>query len=121
MMRFRKAALLIAASGLVVLPSQAAAPPFDTPARVAYMVDLSSGATLYAKDADLKMPPASMAKMMTVYVAFDLVKQGKLKLSRHGDGGARDVAQMAWPGRGIDDVPVAPASRFRSRTFCSAS
>jgi D-alanyl-D-alanine carboxypeptidase (penicillin-binding protein 5/6) len=81
MKRFRKAALLIAASGLVVLPGQAAAPPFDTPARVAYMVDLSSGATLFAKDADLKMPPASLAKMMTVYVAFDLVKQGKLKLS----------------------------------------
>jgi len=81
MKRFRNAALLIAASGLVILPGQAAAPPFDTSAKVAYMVDLSSGATLYAKDADLKMPPASMAKMMTVYVAFDLVNQGKLKLS----------------------------------------
>ncbi len=77
----RTATLLISAAGLIGLPGQAAAPPFDTPAKVAYMVDLSSGATLYAKDADLKMPPASMAKMMTVYVAFDLVKQGKLKLS----------------------------------------
>jgi D-alanyl-D-alanine carboxypeptidase (penicillin-binding protein 5/6) len=56
-------------------------PPFDTPAPIAYLEDLSSGAVLYAKDADRRIPPASMAKMMTVYVAFDLIKQGKLKLS----------------------------------------
>ena len=62
-------------------PTIAAAPPFDTPAPVAYMVDLSSGAELYAKDADRRMPPASMAKMMTVYVAFDMIRKGELKPS----------------------------------------
>lgn len=60
-------------------PGVAAAPPFDTAAPVAYMLDLSSGAELYAKDADRQMPPASMAKMMTVYVAFDMIKKGDLK------------------------------------------
>jgi len=34
---------------------------------------------LFSREADRRMPPASMAKMMTVYVAFDLIKQGKLK------------------------------------------
>lgn len=63
-------------------PTIAAAPPFDTPAPVAYMVDLSSGAELYAKDADRRMPPASMAKMMTVLVAFDMIKKGELKESQ---------------------------------------
>ncbi|HJO66370.1 MAG TPA: D-alanyl-D-alanine carboxypeptidase family protein [Sphingomonas sanguinis] len=62
-------------------PSVAAAPAFDTPAPVAFMKDLSSGAILFQRDADRRMPPASMAKMMTVYVAFDLVKKGQLKLS----------------------------------------
>ncbi len=62
-------------------PSIAAAPQFDTPAPVAFMKDLSSGAILFQRDADRRMPPASMAKMMTVYVAFDLVKKGQLKLS----------------------------------------
>src|ERR1700741_2333377 len=62
-------------------PSSAAAPSFDTPAPIAYMEDVSTGAVLFAKDADRRMPPASMAKMMTVYVAFDLIKQGKLKLT----------------------------------------
>jgi len=67
-----------AAVSIVSVPVAAAAPPFDTPARVAYMVDLSSGAVLYAKNADLQMPPASLAKMMTVHVAFDLIKRGEL-------------------------------------------
>lgn len=63
-------------------PAVAAAPPFDTTAPVAYMIDLSSGAVLFAKDADRRMPPASMAKMMTVYVAFDMIKKGELKLDQ---------------------------------------
>ena len=73
------AALLIAG---IAMPSSAQTPPFDTPAPIAYMKDLSSGAVLYAKDADRRIPPASMAKMMTVYVAFDLIKKGELKLDR---------------------------------------
>jgi D-alanyl-D-alanine carboxypeptidase (penicillin-binding protein 5/6) len=75
----------IAASLLCVLasvPSVAAAPQFQTPAPVAYLEDLSSGAVLYARDADRRMPPASMAKMMTVYVAFDMIKKGEIKLSQ---------------------------------------
>ncbi len=67
---------------LLAAPSTAAAPPFDTPAPVAFMTDLSSGAVLYAKDADRRFPPASMAKMMTVQVAFDLIQKGELKLDQ---------------------------------------
>ena len=69
---------LIAAS----VPATAAAPPFETAAPIAYLVDLSSHAVLYAKDADRRMAPASMAKMMTVYVAFDMLKKGELKLDQ---------------------------------------
>ena len=77
--RYAAAALLLSA---IALPGRAAAPPFDTPAPIAFMKDLSSGAVLYAKDADRRMPPASMAKMMTVYVAFDLIRKGELKLDQ---------------------------------------
>jgi len=72
---------LSAASALVLaaMPATAAAPAFDTPAPVAYMVDLSSNAVLYSKDPDHRMPPASTAKMMTVYVVFDMLKKGQLK------------------------------------------
>src|SRR3546814_27193 len=63
-------------------PAIAAAPPFETPAPVAFMKDLSSGAILYAKDPDRRIPPASMAKMMTTHIAFHLVKRGELKLDQ---------------------------------------
>jgi D-alanyl-D-alanine carboxypeptidase (penicillin-binding protein 5/6) len=46
------------------------------------MKDLSSGAVLYAKDADRRIPPASMAKMMTTHLAFHLIKRGELKLNQ---------------------------------------
>jgi len=69
----------VSALVLAAMPATAAAPTFDTPAPVAYMVDLSSNAVLYSKDPDHRMPPASTAKMMTVYVVFDMLKKGQLK------------------------------------------
>lgn len=63
-------------------PSMAAAPTFDTPAPIAYMEDMSSGAVLYQRDADRRIPPASMAKMMTVYVVFDMIHRGELAPDR---------------------------------------
>src|SRR3954452_4374020 len=74
--------LATAASVLVAGAAPAAAPQFDTPAKVAYLIDLSSGATLYAKNADVRMPPASMAKMMTTDVAFELIDKGQLPLNK---------------------------------------
>ena len=71
-----------AASILVATASPAAAPQFETPAKVAYLIDLSSGAVLYAKNADVRMPPASMAKMMTTDVAFELIDKGQLPLNK---------------------------------------
>jgi D-alanyl-D-alanine carboxypeptidase (penicillin-binding protein 5/6) len=74
--------LATAASLLFASASPAAAPQFETPARYAYLIDLSSGATLYAKNADGRMPPASMAKMMTSEVAFELIDRNQLPLSK---------------------------------------
>jgi serine-type D-Ala-D-Ala carboxypeptidase (penicillin-binding protein 5/6) len=76
-------ALLFGISAIALtLPATAAAPPFQTPAPVAYLKDLSSGAVLYAKDADRRIPPASMAKMMTTHLAFKMVQDGKIKLDQ---------------------------------------
>jgi D-alanyl-D-alanine carboxypeptidase (penicillin-binding protein 5/6) len=71
-----------AASLFFASAAPAAAPPFDTEAKVAYLIDLSSGAVLYAKNADQRMPPASMAKMMTTEVAFELIDRGQLPLNK---------------------------------------
>jgi D-alanyl-D-alanine carboxypeptidase (penicillin-binding protein 5/6) len=62
--------------------AQANTPSFNSNAPVAYLVDLSSGRVLFDKDSDRQMPPASMAKMMTAHVAFNLIKQGKLRLDQ---------------------------------------
>ncbi len=67
---------------LAALPAAATAPPFETQAPVAYMLDLSSGAVLYSKDADRGIPPASMAKMMTTHVIFDMIAKGEIKLDQ---------------------------------------
>ena len=78
----RPVLLATAASLLFASAAPAAAPAFDTSARVAYLIDLSSGAVLYAKNADTRMPPASMAKMMTTDVAFELIDKGQLSLGK---------------------------------------
>jgi D-alanyl-D-alanine carboxypeptidase (penicillin-binding protein 5/6) len=74
--------LASAAALLVAGAAPAKAPPFDTPAPIAYLIDLSSGAVLLSKDADRRMPPASMAKMMTTNVAFELIDRGELPLNK---------------------------------------
>jgi D-alanyl-D-alanine carboxypeptidase (penicillin-binding protein 5/6) len=75
--------LLLAAVLLIgALPASAQAPVFETPAPIAFMVDLSSGAILFARDADRRIPPASMAKMMTTHVAFEMIARGELDPNR---------------------------------------
>jgi len=78
-MRFLSVLLLSAVS---TAASAQGAPAFTTEATSAYMKDLSNGMVLYAKNADTPMPPASMGKMMTVYVAFDMIKRGEAKLGQ---------------------------------------
>jgi D-alanyl-D-alanine carboxypeptidase (penicillin-binding protein 5/6) len=79
-MRKTVAALLFV--GLLSQPLVAAAPPYTSEAPIAYLKDLSSGAVLYDKGGETRMPPASMAKMMTAHVAFRLIQKGELKLDQ---------------------------------------
>ena len=57
-----------------------AAYSFDTKARAAYLIDQTSGAVLLSKNSDLPLPPASMSKLMTLYMTFEFIKAGKLSL-----------------------------------------
>ena len=49
-------------------------------ARTAILQDFLSGKILYEKDADRKIFPASMTKIMTTIIAFELIKEGRLSL-----------------------------------------
>ncbi len=61
---------------LLALPAHA----FDTTARAAYVMDQKTGTVLLSKDADQPLPPASMSKLMTLYVAFEALRDGRLTL-----------------------------------------
>ena len=52
----------------------------DVKARTAILQDFLSGEILYEKEADDSIYPASMTKIMTSIIAFDLIKSGDLQL-----------------------------------------
>mgnify|MGYP001175177908 FL=1 len=53
---------------------------FDIKARTAILQDFSSGKILFEKEPDREIYPASMTKIMTSIIAFDLLKSGELNL-----------------------------------------
>jgi D-alanyl-D-alanine carboxypeptidase (penicillin-binding protein 5/6) len=64
----------------VLIPESARAQLFETKAAQAYMIDAETGSVLFSKDADELIQPASLAKLMTMEMAFAAVKSGRLKL-----------------------------------------
>ena len=54
---------------------------FDVKARTAILQDYHSGEILYEKEPDISIYPASMTKIMTAIIAFDLIKSGDLNLN----------------------------------------
>jgi len=65
-------------AGLVLAPVSLAA--FETTSKQAILVDVATGTVLFEKNADERMAPSSMSKMMTIYQVFDALKEGSLSL-----------------------------------------
>ena len=65
--------------------------PVDTLARWAYVMDYNTGASLLEKNADVEMPPSSMTKLMTIYLVYERLKQGKMRLEDE-----LPVTERAW-------------------------
>ncbi|EAU56206.1 hypothetical protein SPV1_05278, partial [Mariprofundus ferrooxydans PV-1] len=55
------------------------------------MIDARSGQIIASHNADEQLPPASLTKMMTLYLAFEALKQGRLSLDT-----PVSVSQKAW-------------------------
>ena len=81
--------VLPAALAILFLPLAAEA--FETKAREAILIDASTGAVLLDKDSDASMPPASMSKIMTIYMVFEALKDGRLSLDEK-----LPVSEKAW-------------------------
>lgn len=62
-------------------PAETPLGPVDTTARWAFIQDFNTGATLLSKEAEVQMPPSSMTKLMTIYLVYERLKQGRLKLT----------------------------------------
>jgi serine-type D-Ala-D-Ala carboxypeptidase (penicillin-binding protein 5/6) len=88
--RFLARALLTMGLSALVF-SAAPARAIDTTAREALLVDFDTGAVLFEKNADASMPPASMSKIMTAYLAFERIKQGRLALEDE-----IPISEKAW-------------------------
>jgi serine-type D-Ala-D-Ala carboxypeptidase (penicillin-binding protein 5/6) len=63
----------------------------DTQALHAIIVEVETGTLLLAKNADQPFPPASLNKLMTAYVVFDLLKKGQAKMTDE-----LPVSEEAW-------------------------
>lgn len=68
---------LVVLALLLLLPVTAAV-AFETRAGAAFVIDQQTGTVLMAKNADEPLPPASMSKLMTLYMAFEAIRDGRL-------------------------------------------
>ena len=68
----RIAALLVL---LCIMPALVIAAPY-----AAMVIDARSGEVLHSRNADTRLHPASLTKMMTLYVVFEAVENGEISL-----------------------------------------
>ncbi|MBP2304502.1 D-alanyl-D-alanine carboxypeptidase [Azospirillum melinis] len=76
-------------AGFTAVSVQAAT--LDTIAKQAILVDLTSDTVLFEKNADERMAPSSMSKIMTAYMVFEAIKGGRLTLES-----TLPVSERAW-------------------------
>lgn len=53
---------------------------FDTNARAAWVYDMATGTVLMEKNSDQALPPASMSKLMTLYMLFEALEEGRVQM-----------------------------------------
>lgn len=91
--RLRVAIAAVAMLLLVPLAAQAQGlgGSMTTAGREAILLDSTTGAVLFEKGADQLMPPASMSKIMTAFMAFEALEEGRLSLTD-----TLPVSEKAW-------------------------
>ena len=81
--RFSSCWLIVVAvlllSGRITLAGEASN-PFPVAVRAAVLMDAQSGELLYAQDANEHIPPASLTKVLTLFLTFDAIQQGRADL-----------------------------------------
>ena len=83
--------LLVVLAVTVGIAAPASAQLFSTRAEQAVLLDANTGTVLFAKNADDQVPPASLAKLMTMEVVFHALKVGRLSMDDEFQ-----VSENAW-------------------------
>lgn len=82
---------ILSAVLFLVLPSAALAQGFETEATHAVIYDAETDTILWSHNAEEPMPPASMSKLMTVFMAFEAISEGRLSMDDE-----LPVSEEAW-------------------------
>lgn len=69
------AVLILTLAALALAPQRSAAAPY-----AAMVIDARTGEVLHSRNADTRLHPASLTKMMTLYIAFEAVRNGEITL-----------------------------------------
>ena len=85
--------LLAALTATSPVLAQLPQPP-EVAARQFLLIDLTSGQTLTERDADAQADPASLTKLMTAYLVFNAIRDGKLALTQK-----LSISKRAWSER----------------------
>jgi len=76
---------------LFLLISSPAFAVMETSAKQVIIIDMGTGMVLYEKNADKRMPTSSMSKVMTAYMVFEALKQGRVQMDT-----MLPVSEKAW-------------------------
>jgi D-alanyl-D-alanine carboxypeptidase len=90
--------LLVFALALVLMhspPAHGAVHPLKAGVRAAVLMDANTGELLYAYNPNTPIPPASLTKILTLYLVFDAIEQGRVRLDDEVP-----ISRKAWRTRG---------------------
>lgn len=90
-MSFRTKLYTTVVAGVFMMSMALPAHAIETTARNVILMDYDTGQVLYGKDYQKMVPPASMSKLMTVYIIFSKLKDGSLSLDD-----TFSVSENAW-------------------------
>ncbi len=87
--------LLLALSPVSAQTAVPSLAPVESLAKQAVVMEALTGEVLFAKDAETPMPTSSMSKVLTMYLVFEAIKNGKLSMDS-----MITVSESAWKQQG---------------------
>jgi serine-type D-Ala-D-Ala carboxypeptidase (penicillin-binding protein 5/6) len=119
-MAFRRAMwlMVLALGAAPALAQSEKAAPFETGAKQAILYDVSARAVLFQRDADARITPASLVKLMTATLVFREIKEGRLKpedtMVTSADAWRRGGAVSGTPNMLLTPGKVTPVAELLS-------